>query len=140
MKSVILMAAFCFGAFAQDIWVSKDSVRVPGVLPNGWVNDSFTIKNLGSSPVWLDSAKIAVALIDSGFMTDLLGRNLLQLNWAEYHEGIYLLDPFWTLRSAGAGDYLLTDMSASSAPKKTLSMDGQGDSIVIKNMQIGSCF
>jgi hypothetical protein len=58
MKSVIIIAAFCFGAFAQDIWVSKDSVRVPRALPNGWVNDSFTIKNLGSSPVWLDSAKI----------------------------------------------------------------------------------
>jgi hypothetical protein len=137
-KSTIILVFLCWGVFADNITLSKDSLVLPSMHMSGWPHDSVTLKNTGPGQVWLDSAILTITLMDTGKAGISLPRDGLEVEWSEYHGGKFVKSPYWKLQHITNNDYFLT--KGTSVIENPLLLEASGDSIQIANMQIGGNF
>jgi hypothetical protein len=135
-KSFFAIAALCAAAFAQDITLSKDSLRIYN-NPMMSSADGVTFTSHTSTAVTLDSAFITVAQMDTAGLTAVIAAKNLQAVWTGYTPTAANYQ--WSMDSVSPNTYKLI-INYSSGSSKPLSFSGNGATSQIFRFQIGACF
>ena len=132
----IAALAFCLIATAQDLTVSKDSLRIYN-NPMMSSADEIIFTSHTSTSVALDSAFITVAQMDTAGLTAVIAEKNLQAVWTGYTPTAANYQWFMDSVSPKAYKLRLNYPTGSSAP---LSFSGNGTTSQIFRFQIGACF
>jgi hypothetical protein len=131
LSFILLLCSF---ASAQDITLSKDSIRVYN-KSEGSFTDLVTFTSHSSSPVHLDSAYVRFAEIDTPGFSQIMSHNLLEVFWkssVSAWEAFY-----WTMDSLGQGLYRLKEKAFDPSPAEPLVFSGNGSTAEIQGLEIG---
>jgi hypothetical protein len=135
-RSFLAIQLFCAFACAQDITISKDSLRIYN-NPMSSSADEITFTSHTSTAVMLDSAFITVAQMDTAGLTAVIAAKNLQAVWTGYTPAAANYQ--WSMDSVSPSTYKLT-INYSSGSSAPLSFSGNGATSQIFRFQIGACF
>jgi hypothetical protein len=136
-KSFFAGAALCLTAFAQDITVSKDSIKVYNNLVMSSA-DGVVFTSNSSTPIHLDSAYVIIDEMDTAGFTWAFQQKLMQVEWKGNYASTqqYL----WKMDSAGKDKYKLIKQEFRPSTDTPLSFSGTGTTSRMFFLQIGFCF
>jgi hypothetical protein len=135
-KSFLAFLVFCSIISAQEITLSKDSLRIYN-NPMMSSADGVTFTSHTSTIVALDSAFITVAQMDTAGLTAVIAAKNLQAVWTGYTPAAANYQ--WSMDSVSPNTYKLI-INYSSGSSKPLSFSGNGATSQIFRFQIGACF
>jgi len=139
-RVIILIALVSFGVDAQSITVSNDSIWLPNNRVHNKPQDSVVVKNNGPTAIWLDSAFIHFDVLDTVHLSRALAESQIEVVWVEYDTGKLAASSYWTMEYMRNNDYRLTKALGGPSARKPLYIETPGDSIVMKHIEIGTCF
>jgi hypothetical protein len=136
-KSFLAITALCAAAFAQDITVSKDSIRVYNSLISSYA-DEIIFTSHTSAPVHLDSAFVIIDEMDTIGFTWAFLQKLMQVEWKGNYGSTQLY--LWKMDSVGPDKYKLMKQEFRPPTDTPLSFSGTGTTSRMFFLEIGFCF
>ena len=135
-KYLLITTMLAFGIAAQDITVSKDSLKVYNNLVSSFADDITFTSNVPTA-IRLDSVFLLIDEMDTTGLSWDITEERLQGRWRES-----LGSPLWfnwDLERNGEKKYRMMLQSSSPADTQPLYFDGQGTQRGIAMMAIGGC-
>jgi hypothetical protein len=133
-KSLFAMAVLCLTVSAQDITVSKDSIRVYNNLAMSFA-DEVVFTSHASAAVHLDSARIAISEMDTVGFSHAISINGFQACW---RTNVPSFQSFvWTMDVTGPNTYLLTKNIFDPGSAEPLVFSGNNTTSQIVGLEIG---
>jgi hypothetical protein len=134
---VLVIMACTSSLFAQDITVSKDSLWVYNSNVSS-IADQVIFTSSSPAPINLDSARIAVAEMDTAGLGYIPPEHCLEVAWKA---GSFPYPYFtWTMDSVGAREFVLKKENFLPPEALPLSFTKSGDTARICLFSIGLCF
>lgn len=135
-KWFLIISMLASGIAAQDITVSKDSIKVYNNSFSSFA-DHIVFTNNASSAIQLDSVFLLIDEMDTTGLAWDITEERLQVGWRENLNTSLWFN--WNLEQNGEKKYRMTFQSSSPAGAQPLSFDGQNTQRGIAMMAIGGC-
>ncbi|MBN1576505.1 MAG: leucine-rich repeat domain-containing protein [Chitinispirillaceae bacterium] len=135
-KYLLIAIILACGIAAQDITVSKDSLKIYNNHVSSFA-DGIVFTSIASAATALDSAFVVIDDMDTTGSTRYVTDDRLQARWREnLGTSIYF---YWDLTRKGANEYRMTLQSSSPADTQPLLFSMQDEQRGIAMLEIGGC-